>query len=155
MHLLLYLFFWAHPFFMSVTEAEYHAKDKTIGISVKLFNDDLESTLKRSSGQNVDILQGDKSTNTKYIQQYFSKHFSISSSNKNIPYSILGYEKENDVVYVFLEVVNVPPIRQIQINTDLLYDQDKSQINLIHFRQNGKRESQKLSYPDSKAIFRW
>lgn len=155
MPILLYIFFWIHPFFMSVTEADYNAKEKSIGISVKLFNDDLEATLKRSSGQQVDIMQGDKNTNMKYIQQYFAKHFMLSSSNKNIPYSILGYEKENDVIYVFIEATNVPQIRQIQINTDLLYDQDKGQINLIHFRQNGKRVTQKLTHPDTKAIFRW
>lgn len=155
MPILLYLFFWIHPFFMSVTEAEYDAKEKSIGISVKLFNDDLEATLKRSSGQKVDILQGDKNTNVKHIQQYFSKHFKIASENKSLTYTILGYEKENDVIYVFIEASNVPPIRQLQIDTDLLYDHDKAQINLIHFKQNGKRETQKLTYPDTKALFRW
>lgn len=155
MYLFLYLFFWVHPFFMSVTEAEYDAKEKNIGISVKVFNDDLEASLKRSSGQKVDILNGEKNTNLKFIQQYFAKHFKLSSDNKILPYSIIGYEKENDVIFVFMEANNVPPIRQLQIDTDLLYDQDKGQINLIHFRQNGKRETQKLTFPDSKAIFRW
>ncbi len=155
MYLLLYIFFWVHPFFMSVTEAEYNAKEKSIGISVKLFNDDLEATLRRNSGQKVDILQGEKATNIKHLQQYFTKHFKLSSENKTINYSILGYEKEDDVVYVFIEALNVPPIRQIQIDTDILYDHDKGQINLIHFRQNGRRESQRLTFPDSKVIFKW
>lgn len=155
MYLLLFIFSWIHPFFMSVTEAEYNAKDKSIGISVKIFNDDLEATLKRSTGQKIDILQGEKGTNMKYLQQYFFKHFKLSSENKIISYSLLGYEKEHDVIYVFLEATNVQSIRQLQIETDLLYDHDKGQINLIHFRQNGIRESQKLTYPDNKAIFKW
>lgn len=155
MPLFLYLFFWVHPFFMSVTEAEYDANNKTIGISVKLFNDDLEATLKRHSGQKVDIIQGDKNMNIKHLQHYFTRHFKLSSDKINIPYSILGYEKEQDVIYVFIEAKNVPPIQRIQFETDLLYDHDKGQINLIHFRQNGKRETQRLTYPDSKIVFSW
>lgn len=155
MYLLLCLFVWVHPFFMSVTEAEYNAKEKSIEISVKLFNDDLEAVLKKSSGQKVDIVQGDKASNEKHLRQYFGQHFKLSSNKNIISYSILGYEKENDVIYVFLEAKNVPSIRELQIDTDLLYDHDKGQINLIHFRQNGKRETQRLTFPDSKAVFRW
>ncbi len=155
MPLLLYIILLFHPFFLAVTEAEYDAQQKSIGISCKLFNDDLENALKKMSGQPVDILNGNKEQNQRFIRQYFDTHFRMSAQNKTIPYTLLGYEQENDVIYVFLEAKNVPALRQLQFDIRLLHDQSTSQINLVHFRKNGKRESQRLTFPDSKAVFSW
>lgn len=155
MSLLLYIILLFHPFFLAVTEAEYDAQQKSIGISCKLFNDDLENALKKMSGQPVDILNGNKEQNQRLILQYFDTYFRMSTKNKVIPYFLLGYEQENDVIYVFLEAKNVAALRQLQFDIRLLHDQSNSQINLIHFRRNGKRESQRLTFPDSKALFSW
>ena len=35
-----------HPIFVSVTEIEHNAKDKTLEISCKIFTDDFEKTLR-------------------------------------------------------------------------------------------------------------
>ena len=45
-----------HPFFVSVTEIEYLSKEKVLGVSCKVFNDDLETTLKTATVAQVDIL---------------------------------------------------------------------------------------------------
>ena len=49
-----------HPFYVSVTEVEYSSKTKEVGISVKVFPDDLEESLRKFNGNKYDVVQGDK-----------------------------------------------------------------------------------------------
>ena len=142
-----------HPFFVSVTEIEYVQKDKLLGISCKLFNDDMESTLKKFSGKNVDILKGDKITNNKLIAEYFGKHFSVVADGKVLTARVIGYENEEEAIFIYLEapVVSVPA--KLLVRTDLLYELNPAQINMVHYIVNGHRESHKMSAPQKEILF--
>ena len=149
--LLLSSFF--HPFFVSVIEAEYFKKENMVGISCKIFTDDLENSLKKSSGQPVDIINGDKNANRQKMIAFFPKHIKVKINNKAYDYEVIGYEIDKDAAFVFLEIKNTGEPKQFEINTDLLYDLDKSQVNLIHFIKNGDRKTQRLTHPGTSAIF--
>jgi hypothetical protein len=151
--ILLFISSLVHPFFVSVIEAEYFKKENMVGISCKIFTDDLENALKKSSGQPVDIIKGDKTTNRQKMMAFFPKHVKVKINNKAYNYEVLGYEIDKDAAFVFLEIKNVGEPKQFEINTDLLYDLDKSQVNLIHFIKNGERNTQRLTYPTTSAIF--
>ncbi|MCD8539091.1 MAG: hypothetical protein LRY55_04495 [Leadbetterella sp.] len=73
----LFWFFWAHPFYVSVTTID-QSRDKTsLEISSRIFYDDLEVALKEEFGGKIDLKNpGDKSRNPELIRQYFSRHFS-------------------------------------------------------------------------------
>jgi hypothetical protein len=45
-----------HPFFVSVTEVNHNAKDKTLEISCKMFLDDTEKTLKKQLNTTVELV---------------------------------------------------------------------------------------------------
>jgi hypothetical protein len=66
---------------------------------------------------------------------------------------VLGYEIEKDAVFVYLELKSADEPGKFEIDTDLLYDLDKSQVNLVHFIKNGERQTQRLTYPNTLAIF--
>jgi hypothetical protein len=151
--ILLFISSLVHPFFVSVIEAEYFKKENLVGISCKIFTDDLENALKKSSGQPVDIIKGDKTTNRQKMMAFFPKHVKVKINNKAYNYEVLGYEIDKDAAFVFLEIKNVGEPKQFEINTDLLYELDKSQVNLIHFIKNGERNTQRLTYPSTSAIF--
>lgn len=143
----------AHPFYVSVTEIEYIEKDRLLGISTKIFYDDLEKTLKNSSGREVDILNGDRKQNLAHITAYFTRHFSLKGDATQISYTVIGYEIEADAVFVYLEAaVSALPAR-LTVNTDLLYDLDRSQTNLLHYMINGKRQSHRLNFPNREVVF--
>jgi hypothetical protein len=151
--LLLFIFSFFHPFFVSVIEAEYFKKENMVGISCKIFTDDLENSLKKSSGQPVDIINGDKNSNRQKMMAFFPKHVKVKINNKAYNYDVLGYEIDKDAAFVFLEIKNTGEPKQFEINTDLLYDLDKSQVNLVHFIKNGERNTQRLTFPNTSAIF--
>jgi hypothetical protein len=142
-----------HPFFVSVIEAEYFKKENMIGISCKIFTDDLETSLKKSSGQPVDIINGDKNANKQKMKAFFPQHIKVKVNGKQINYEVLGYEIEKDAVFVYLELKNTGEPLKFEIETNLLYDLDKSQVNLVHFIKNGDRQTQRLTYPNTSAIF--
>lgn len=142
-----------HPFFVSVIEAEYFKKENLVGISCKVFNDDLENALKKESGTPVDVLGGDKNSNLKKIKPYFQKHLQVKVNNRLMTYEVLGYETEKEATFIFLELKETGEPQQFDIITDLLYDLDKSQVNLVHFIRNGQRQSQRLTYPKTQASF--
>ncbi len=142
-----------HPFFVSVIEAEYYRKENLIGISCKIFNEDLEQTLKKHSGTPIDIIKGDKNANVEKMKSYFFQHFQVKVNNKTRAYHVLGYTVEKEACFVFLEIKDSGDPQKIEFTTDLLYDLDKSQVNLVHFIRNGERQTQKLDFPNTQAVF--
>jgi hypothetical protein len=65
----------------------------------------------------------------------------------------VGFEKEKESVYCYLEVANVPSLKKISISNSILYDFKKEQINIIHVMVDGKRQSVKIDYPQNLANF--
>ena len=85
-------FLW-HPFFVSVTELDYNATDKTLEISCKVFTDDLEKALVKFTNTRVDIYNPkDKSVLEKQIAGYISRHFQIKVDGKPVSMEYIGYE---------------------------------------------------------------
>jgi hypothetical protein len=146
--------FFFHPYYVSVVEAEYEAKEKLVGISCKIFSDDLETTLKTFSGRDVDILKGDKKNNDELLKKYFAAHLWMEIDGKRYEPSFLGYENDKEATWVYLEVKDIGEMNQVDVITDMLYDFKKAQQNIIHFIANGKRQSFRLQYPEKKAGFR-
>jgi hypothetical protein len=142
-----------HPFFVSVVEVEYVAKDREVGISCKVFSDDLEKTIESFSKLDIDILKGDKKTNDELLKKYFAAHLSIGLDSKTYAPSYLGYENDKDATWIYLEIVNVPAPAKIDVITDILYDYNKSQQNIIHCILEGKRQSYRLQFPEKNASF--
>lgn len=151
--LLLKLLLWLHPFFLSVYEVAYIKAEDAVGISCKIFPDDLEKTLKKSSGQNVDIIGGNKTANISLLANYFSKHLQVRVNDKNYPFRVVGYELEGEAIFVYLECKGTGEPKKLEFITDMLYDLDRSQINLIHFIHKGERRTQRLSFPETRAVF--
>lgn len=146
----LYLF---HPSYVAVVEAEYLPKEKLMGISCKIFSDDLESTLKTFSGKEVDILKGEKKKNNDLLKRYFASHLSIVIDSHAYQPAYLGFENDNEATWVYLELKNINSPAHIDIITDLLYDFNKSQTNIVYFIINGVRKSHRLQFPEKKVSF--
>ena len=72
-----------HPFFVSMTDINYNDKNKTLEISVRIFTDDLEKTIRQTYKGKVDLLnKNDKANSEKLVQQYINKHLIIKADGK-------------------------------------------------------------------------
>jgi hypothetical protein len=67
--------------------------------------------------------------------------------------NFVGYEKEDVVVYSYLQADEVASVKKISIMTSLMHDMFDDQSEIIHVIVNGNRKSTKLDYPAKNAEF--
>jgi hypothetical protein len=150
---LLFIGWKAHPFFVSVTEIKYNEKNKSLEIACKMFSNDLEDALKKTSKKNIDILHPkDKKETEKILFEYIQKRLQIKVNGKPVNYSFIGYEKEEEAVWTYLECKSEKP-KTLVIDNKLLYEFLKSQINIVHAEVLGNKQSSKVTNPESVISF--
>ncbi|MFN8249626.1 MAG: DUF6702 family protein [Ferruginibacter sp.] len=146
--------FSAHPVFVSVTEIEHNAKEKTLEISCKIFTDDFEKTLRSAYHVHVDLLApSEKAAMNKLVSDYVLKHLRLSVDGKAVSLKYLGYEQIEEGIYSYFQVDNVTAVKRLNVFNNILYEYKDQQMGLIHVIVNGDRKSTKLNNPDSNAVF--
>lgn len=143
-----------HPIHIATVEIEHNAADKTLEITCKTFWDDFETILSKINKSRVD-LTSEKSTadNNKRIFEYIKSHLQINIDGKIMPLSFVGFEKEDVVIYSYLQADNVASVKKITITSSLMHDMFDDQSEIIHVIVNGNRKSTKLDYPAKSAEF--
>jgi hypothetical protein len=118
----------------------YNAKEKLWEIAIKLFQDDLEATLTTNSGK---VFKFSSSVDAdKVIESYVRKHFGVQV-NKNLqtPYRYLGFEPQNDAVWVYLEIPTEKDLSGIFFENSLLLDSFEDQTNLLQIAKGEQKKS--------------
>ena len=144
-----------HPIHISTLEIEHNAADKNLEITCKIFWDDFETALtKTNNNKRVDLTnEKNLELNNKLISAYINKHLSLSIDGKPVSLSFVGFEKEDVVIYSYLEVNNISTVKKISITNNIMHDMFEDQTEIIHVIVNGNRKSTKLDYPAKNAEF--
>jgi hypothetical protein len=143
-----------HPIFVSVTEIEHNAAEKTVEISCKIFVDDFEKTLRKKYNTKVDLLDAKlKSEMNRIVNDYIQKHFSVTIGGKKVNLQFLGFEIQEEGVISFFEVKNIAKVENIELVNNLLYEFNAQQMGIIHIMVNGIRKSSRLDNPNEKVSF--
>jgi len=139
-----------HPIYMSVTEIEHNAKEKTLEISCRIFTNDLETTLRQNNKGFIDLINPkDKTAMNKLVNDYIQKHLSIQVDGRTVALQFLGYEQQEDAINSFYQVNNIAAIKKITITDNILYEYKSEQISLLHVTVNGNRKSTKMVNPEA------
>ena len=145
-----------HPYYISVVEINHNPTDKTLEISCKIFTNDFETILEKNYKTKVDLVNPpDKTAMDKLVSDYIKKHLSVKADNKAANLSYVGFEKQDEAIYSYFQVDNVPSVKKIDVTNSILHDFSDQQINIIHCTVGGKRQSDKLDYPKTEASFSW
>jgi hypothetical protein len=143
-----------HPYHVSVVELNHNATDKTFEISCKIFTDDFEKVLAQNYKTKVDLINTpDKKAMDSLIKKYVTAHLSFKADGKPVQFTYLGFEREQEAVYSYLQVDNIAAVKKIEITNKVMHDLFDDQINLMHITVGGKRQSTKLDYPSEQASF--
>ena len=141
-----------HPIFVSVTEIEHNAKDKTLEISCKIFTDDFEKTLRKNYKGFVDLINPkDKVAMNKLVSDYVQAHLSIKADGKPLVLQFLGYEQQEEGINSYYQVSNIATVKKIDVTDNILYEYKDQQISIVHVIVNGNRKSTRLINPEDKA----
>jgi hypothetical protein len=142
----------AHPIFVSVTEIEHNAKEKTLEISCKLFTDDFEKTLRKQYPLHIDLLNEKlKQQMGVIVNDYIQKHFSITADGKKISLRFLGFDQQEEGIVSYFQADNIASVKKLQLFNNLLYQYSDQQMGIIHATVGGVRKSTKLNNPESAA----
>ncbi len=145
-----------HKYYVGLTEVNIDSKKHTLDVSTKLFMDDLEAALLKSTNKKVDL---STSVNNKEVQtllmNYLDVNFKINVGGKLLKLKFVGYEVENDAVWCYSEVPNFKGKGTVSILNKLLYESFPEQSNLMNVNWDGVSKSVKLSNPDKLAEFKY
>ena len=141
-----------HPIFVSVTEIEHNAKDKTLEVSCKIFTDDFEKTLRTTYKTHVDLLDEKvKPAMDKLVNDYVQKHLRIAVDGKLVALKYLGFEKIDEGIYSYYQAENITTPKKIEVTDNVLLEYNEQQMNIVHIIVDGKRKSAKLSGSENKV----
>ncbi|PSR52807.1 hypothetical protein AHMF7605_04350 [Adhaeribacter arboris] len=150
----LYLSSVFHPFFVSITEIRQNEKSKNLEISSRIFFDDLEKTLEKKYKVQINILKPtDQKQINNLIADYLQQQLQLRVDGKLVKLKYLGYEIEEDAAWCYLEAPQTTPVKRLEIQDAILFDQHPEQQNLVHVTIGKQRQSTKLDNPESRYTF--
>lgn len=146
---LLILFGFKHPFYLSVTELKYNNRQMVFEGSVKLFSNDLETALQKLNGKKVDVINSKNTSEiNSLLSEYLHKRLVIKSESNLIEYKLIGYEREQEAIWVYFESKKCVKPKYLTIENGLLYDFIKDQMNIIHVEIGDRKSSLKATNPE-------
>ena len=143
-----------HPYYISVTDVKYNEQEKTLQISCRTFTDNIEDALEKIYKKQLDVLHPkDKKEMDELLADYLAKHVKIKVNGKWQTATFIGYEKEEEAIWSYLEIKNVEVPKSIGIENTLLYEYLSQQINMVHTEVKGKKQSSKVTNPEKDLVF--
>ncbi len=143
-----------HPFFVSVIDINQNNKDKSLEVSVRIFAEDFEATLKKYGNTKLDLLHPtDKAATDKLVNAYLQSKLQLKVDGKPVTMHYIGYEQRLESIWVYLEVDNITTLKKLDVNCNLLYEFEQKQTNILHVKANGGEKSFKLDNPKASTSF--
>ncbi len=134
-----------HPFHISITEIKYNANQKSLEIAQKIFWDDLEVELNDYSKSKINFLKpSNEEELNKLVEKYILEHSDIYINGIKTTINYLGYEIEEDVAWIYMEVENIPVPKSAEIKNSVLFKNFPGQQNIINFYKDKSPKSLRL-----------
>lgn len=110
---------------------------------MRLFAHDLENAILKSKKEK--LLLGSKKENPKaeeIISNYLKSNFKINQNDAALKYKFIGFELENDIIWLYLESEIDLKIRDLTISNSVITNLYEDQKNIVNFKYNKKTQSQ-------------
>lgn len=136
----------AHPFYLSITDIEYFPEEKLLGVTIKVFTDDLEAVLEDLGAETLRLGSAEEyeaadQVIARYVDQMI--HWTVDSAPVTMIW--LGKEVENDVTYLYLEAGMETMPERVEVSHRLFLDQLETQENIVHLHCGEGLVSERLN----------
>ena len=142
-----------HEYYVSVTRVEHIPDQNSVQIITQIFIDDFEKLIRKRYDNT--IILGVENENEKvnfYMERYLKKKLLFQINGAMANYTFLGKKYEDDIVYCYMEIENIPNISSMDITNDILYDLYDEQENIVRTKINSKNKSFILTSAKNKAV---
>jgi hypothetical protein len=143
-----------HRYYFSLTEIKVDTNKKSVAVSCKLITEDLEDALKKITGKNFDLAYSTEDKEVKAcLCAYITDRFKLSVAGKSVKLSFVGFEKEDEVTWCYLES-KLPSVssKKIKISNALLFDFLPEETNIIQFTWDANNRTEKLVNPNKEVV---
>ena len=123
-----------HEFHMSKCLIEYAEDEAALQVTLHLFIDDLEETLRLNGIDNLFICTEKEAPDAEsYMEQYFQQTFKIDVNGQQIPFEFLGKEISEDLMgaWCYLEFKGIHSIETLTITNSILTETFDDQKNIV------------------------
>lgn len=141
-----------HPFYISVSEIKINPSQKTVELSCKLFTDDIQEELHQEYKQAIHLSNISPDNQSK-LEKYVQQHVKIYAGAQAISLHCIGYEIEEEAVWVYLEGQVPNTSHNFSVNNTLLCESLQGQTNIVHFTYNNTKKSARVICPDKHFEF--
>lgn len=129
-----------HPFHTSVTELVFNEKDGIWEVSIRLFQDDLELGISQFKGKRFQFQQAQGIDEV--LQTFLKTQFGFLVNQQwQTPYRYVGWEPQQDVIWVYLEIPTQQSLSGVFLKNSLLIESFPDQTNLVHVARKGDKKS--------------
>lgn len=138
-----------HPYHVGSVEISYNGKSGAFEITGRFFLDDLENALKEKYGRTVHFNDPKyREEINRLLKSYAGEYFRLKADGRFVAVSYLGFEEDREAVNIYLESAAVPSPAKVETAVSFLYNLFDDQMNIVHIIISGKRQSEKLQYPN-------
>jgi hypothetical protein len=143
-----------HPFYISMTDINYNDKNKSVEISIRIFTDDFEKTLRKNCDCKVDLTNPqDKAAMERLVVDYIQKNLQIKLNGHGKVLQYHGFQKEEESTWSYFIINNIEKVDKIELTNTILHDYQDDQINMVHIKANGKEQTDKLDGKRSYYVY--
>ncbi len=133
-----------HEFHLSKCDIDYSKEESTLQISISIFIDDLEMTLKEQGHDSLKICTQSEAPHAEsLIFGYIQEHLVIEVDGKPAQLTWVGKEVSEDLaaVWSYLQIDNVDPKESIAVTNDILMASFDDQQNVVKLTMDKHRKS--------------
>lgn len=132
----------AHPFHVSVAEAEWNAETRRLEVALRLAPEDLEAALSQRSDTKVRL--EDSEQVDAMIVDYLNAHFSLRKTNEEeeprpLALKWIGKEVSTKSAWLYFEIDAPDGVAGLELRNDLLVDHEETQINTVVLREGQRK----------------
>ena len=146
----------AHPFHVSIAEAEWSSKTKSLEVALRVHPSDLEKALSRRAKKTIDL---DKTPKIDVLIQDYLKEVFQARVEKAAPEKIKWVGKEVKVkhAWLYFEIPLESGLSNVQFTNRIFFELLEDQVNTINFRDRAKKRRKSLTFNKKKPTqtFQW
>jgi hypothetical protein len=136
-----------HPVHVSILNAEYTTKGKSIDLSFKVFTSDLELAIYHNYAAALNLGKPNENPDaSKFIDKYLSGAFSLTINNNNQPKLVYTRKAINeDAIWLYYHVPINDKVKSLKIRNLVLLDIYADQTNLLILAIDGKEKGYRFT----------
>ena len=135
-------FTYPHKYYVSITQVEYVQEKESVQIILQMFTEDLEKLIHVRYDKEVVLnTQAIENKIDDYIELYLSNKVQFNINGQPTEFKFVGKEYEDDLIFCYLEIFNVPNISKFEASNDVLFEIFEQQQNIIKTNINNQNDS--------------